>query len=436
MLKDLLVQETVTEDVERAVTPSEATIPMDRVLQLIARLREAQMIQGEITPPGEWILRSEVSVAGLVDLLKEHLSKEGWRRIVEAIRQHNRETEGPLWDLARPTDFLAAVEETLARQQAPSETEELAVSDLSQALQRQVQSLMRERMKPAGLQGWLLSPRALIARLSARARQARTEAQIESALSEAALYAARMAGTDAERDVALTRVERLRQQLRPQLEVFCEEQGLPLPKPYSREEAYYLHLLHAYFVALAEAEDAIARRGAALARRQIALEGERAEDRINSRLLPGLVETRREINPLREALFRERMRHRIAMLVGGVIGAVGGGLWGVVESVTDLLVGGIARYAPVVAPALLVGLVTLVVQTVVYRGPFTLGVVAGFLFRALWNGLLTLGATILAYGCWLYIVSRRQEPSASNPTTETEAQEEQNNDAEATDDVA
>jgi len=275
-------------------------------------------------------------------------------------------------------------------------------------LDRQVRDLMQEQLEPAGVTTWLLSPRALINRLSARARRARTETQIKSAVSEAALHTARMVGTDTERDVALKRVEQLREQLEEQLRVFCEENGLPVPRPYSREEAYCLHLLNAYFVTMAEAEGTIARRGAALARRQINLEGQRAETRMDGRLLPELLEGRRESDPLRESLLRERMRHRLALLIGGAIGALGGGLWAVLESLSEVLVTGIARYAVVVAPALLIGLVTLVAQTLAYSGPLTLGIVGEFLARALWNGALGLGAAILVYGCWLYYAAQRR----------------------------
>jgi hypothetical protein len=391
---------------------SETTVPLEEVLRLISQLAGAEMLKTDLTPPGDWILWSEVPLTDLARALQEHLSKTGWQRIVEAMHYHNRQTSGPLWDLSQPTDFMAAVERALTRWETPSDNEPSPTDNWAPDLQRQVKTLMAAQLKPLGIATWLLSPRALINRLSARSRRAHTETQIESAISEAALYTARMVGTDTERDVALTRVEQLREQLGDQLQVFCEEQGLSLPRPFSREEAYCLHLLNAYFVALAEAERVIAQRGATLARRQIALEGEQAEARMDSRLLPGLLEARREINPMREAFFRERLRHKLALLVGGLLGAIGGGLWGVVESVSDVLIAGVARYAAVVAPALLVGLLTLVAQTVAYSGPFTIGVVAEFLTRALWNGSLALGATILVYGCWQYYITQHKERDA------------------------
>jgi hypothetical protein len=271
---------------------------------------------------------------------------------------------------------------------------------------------MKEQLAPVGVADWLLSPQALWGRLSARARRAHTETQIESAAAEAALHAARMVGTDAERNMALGRVDQLRDKMGDHLEVFCDEHGLPLPRRYSREEAYCLHLLNAYFVALAEAEGMIAKRGAALAQRQINLEGERSEVHMDARLLPGLVDARREINPLRESLVRERMRHRLAIVIGGIFGALAGGVWAVLESMSEVLIEGVARHALVVAPALLVGLLTLVAQTSVYNGSLTLGVIAQFLMRAFWNGALALSATILIYGCWRFYADRCQESTA------------------------
>jgi hypothetical protein len=415
MLDEMLVQEA--KDNGHVVNWPQATIPLEEVLRLLSQLEGAGMLKNSLTPPGEWILWSEVPTGDLVSALHEHLSKTGWQRILEALHWHNRQTDESLWDLSRTEDFVSAVELALARWEEATGDEPSVTEDWVPALQRQVKDLMQAQLRPASVYAWLLSPRALVGRLSARARRARTETQIENAVSEAALHAARMVGTDTERDVALTRVEQLREQLDGHLQVFCEEQGLPLPRPYSREEAYCLHLLNAYFVALAEAEDAIARRGASLARRQISLEGEQANARMDRQLLPGLLDAQREVNPLRESLFRERTRHKLSLLIGGLLGAVGGGLWGAVESVSDVLIAGVARYAAVVAPALLVGLLTLMAQTVAYSGPFTPGVVAQFIVRALWNGSLALGGTILVYGCWLYYVDQREghRPESGEP---------------------
>lgn len=450
MLDETLVQ--IQSDEPAGGRPAEI-VSSDEAIQLIHHLQEMEMLSPAFELPKEWTLWFEVPIAELAHTIREHLSTGGWDRILQAMRRHNRQTTGQQWDLSRTADFLAALKLAVMEWDAltgdekpdralkvhPDGRSAAELPGLAQDLQQQIRSLMQAHTSPTGI-GWLLSPRALITRLSARARHARTEAHIESALSEAALYAARMAGTDAERDMALARVDMLRKQLRNQLRVFCQEQGLPLPKPFSREEAYYLHLLNAYFVALAESEEMIAKRGTALAQRQITLEGERATTRINGKLLPGLLEAQREIDPMREAFFWGRVRHKVALLVGGVVGAIGGGLWGVVESASDVLIGGIARSAPVFAPAILVGLVTLVAQTIAINGPLSPGVVVGFIVRATWNGALALGATLVVYGCWHYFIARRSGGrgggSAQPATPKKEKAVEHHDGAEATDDVA
>ncbi len=64
--------------------------------------------------------------------------------------------------------------------------------------------------------------------------------------------------------------------------------------------------------------------------------------------------------------------------MSGVVGALGGSLWGPVESVTDVLIGGVSRYAPVVAPPLLVAPATLAAQTIVSGSPLTWAVLPDF----------------------------------------------------------
>jgi hypothetical protein len=271
-----------------------------------------------------------------------------------------------------------------------------------------MQTVIQILMQPADHKGWLLSPQALWTRMKARTRRANAEAQIEHTLGEAAEYAARMVGNDMERSVVLSRVDRLRDQMKDQLEVLCREQGMGVPEPYSREEAYCLHLLTAYYVSLAEAQKVIAKRGAALAHRQIELQGEKAEASIDIKILPELVNILSQIDPLREGFLRERVRHKCSMLVSGFIGAVGGILWGIIEGINSVFIAGIARYAPVVAPALLVGLISLVAQTVVNGTPLDWAQFAQYLIRALWNAALASGATLVAYGVWQYFTSRDQ----------------------------
>ena len=424
MLGEQLVENTIGEQ-------AEATIRRDDTLRLLEGLRAAHWLRpGAVSPP-EWLELRDVPITDVSAAIRQGLSKAGWQPVLDVLRCHNRGVEGQPWNVAEPVDLLRAVELALERRVADEEDEEPGevspsggqllsgwsngrLAHVAHNLQRHVHSLVETLVKPGGSDGSLLAPRALWTRLKARAMRARAEAEIEGALSDAALTTARMVGRDTERDLALARIERLREQLRHQLEVYCEEQGMPVPQPFSREEAYCLHLLTAYFVSLAEAEQIIARRASGLAKRQIALEGERAEARLNSQILPELLDVLFETDPLREGFQRERVRHQAAMFVGGVTAAVGGLLWGLIESLGDVLVGGISRLAPVAAPPLLVGLATLAARTISLGPPRTWSMAGDYMVHALWNAALTLGATLVAHGCWLYFVGRQRGGSGAN----------------------
>jgi hypothetical protein len=401
-------------------------VPVEEALQLVEELRQANMLKSDFKPPGEWRLLSEVPSCEIVASLRPHLSREGFHYILEAFRFHNRQNPEALWDMSEPADFLAAVRLALSRQELLRKTEnrrasvkELLkgvpgekISNLARELQRQVQIVYHVLAKPAGGDGWLFSPQTLWTRLQARARKVQAEVQIEQTLSQAAQYTARMVGSEVEREAVLSRVGKLREQLRRQLKVFCDEQGLPIPEPYSREEAYCLHLLSAYFVSLAEAEEAVAKQASALARRQIALEGKRAEAALDNKMLPELMDSLLQVDPLIEIFQRERLRHRGALMTSSAIAALGGVCWGLVEGINDVFISGIARYAPVVAPPLLLGLITLVAQTIANGVPSRWEMLGNYLVHALWTSTLALGATLLVYGCWQYLLKREHGPEA------------------------
>ncbi len=415
-------------------------ISVDEALQLVEDLRQAEMLSYDVELPGEWRLLSELPLGEVAAFLQAHLNRKGFHCVLEAIRLHNRQNPEASWRISEPADFLAAAQLALSRQEIANQTEkrELSVkellagipgekiSHLARELQRQVQVVYHALAKPAGGDGWPFSPRALWARLQARARREQAEAQIELTLSQAAQYTARMVGSEVEREAVLTRVGKLREQLRRQLEVFCDEQGLPVPKPYSREEAYCLHLLSAYFVSLAEAEEAVAKQAAVLARRQIALEGKRAEAALDRKVLPELMDSLFQVDPLIETIQRERVRHTGALLASSLIAALGGVFWGVIEGVNDVFISGIARYAPVVAPALLLGLVTLAAQTIANGVPSTWEMLSDYLVHASWNSALALGATLVIYGCWQYLHQRKHEPDAPSQPAEMNRQGNEN----------
>ncbi len=152
------------------------------------------------------------------------------------------------------------------------------------------------------------------------------------------------------------------------------------------------------------------------------LQAELATAELNGELLPRLLEDLYDTNPLREGYVRERVRHRVALVAGGLIAAIAGIFLGVLEGIIDVLISGIGHFAPIIAPALVVGLLTLLFQTVSQGTPTTWEMAIDFISRALWNGSLAFGATIIAYGVWNYfntIRTRGQEAGRSDLTDRT-----------------
>ncbi len=402
-----------------------ATLPTEEVHRLVGALRQTRMLNPAFELPSEWSTHPEVEVGELVERLQNHLTRKGYHFLLEAMRMHNRQEPEDLWQITDAQDFLAAIRLALNRQERLNRSEKTTVSvkellidipgekisNFARDLQQQMHVLYRTLVGSRNGNGWLFSPQVLWTRLQARAKRLQAEAHIERTLSQAAQYTAHMVGSEVEREAVLARVDRLREQLRQQLEVFCQEHGLPIPEPYSREEAYCLHLLSAYFVALAEAEETVAKQASALARRQIALESRQAMANLDSDVLPKLMDTLLQVDPLVEVFLRERVRHRGALIASGLIAALGGVFWGILEGVNDVFIAGIARYAPVVAPPLLLGLITLAVQTMRYGVPKNWEMLLGYLNQAIWNSALALGATLIAYGCWQYFTRRGRNPS-------------------------
>ncbi len=424
MLNDSSTNETISSPVGASVGVS--VYPIDVINRseaslLIKRLREAGMLKDRAAMPAEWIKKTEISSADAAHLIQAHLSREGYQRLLEAARYHNRLDTGAQWTLSVPADFLAAADLAVTRQQEQKQKgselgQEISkdfspakVSELAKTLQQEMDSVMQMLSKGESKgEKAPFSPARFWIQLHARTKRARAEAQIEHTLSEASLYAAKAVGTDVQRSVALSHLDNLRQQMQPQLAAFYEEQGLPLPKPNSREEAHVLRMLAANYVSLAESEEQISRRASALAQKQIYLEGERTEALLYSKNLPGLLSALTEVNPMRETLLREQVRHRSSLVVGSVVAAIIGSLWSMVETTSEVVISRISRFAPVVTLPLLIGLVTLIAETVAGGAPLTALTLGQYVARGLWNFLLALGAMLVISGVRQYFLNRNQ----------------------------
>ncbi len=391
------------------------------VARLLNRLHESGMLDSEFAFPEDWHHKREFSADEISGLIRGHLLRAGWQRLLEAFRYHNRQPDITLWDLSDASDFLAALEFAVAadeiliwegkgkkhsRSMIRAIFDGRRIARLVHGFGQRFQAWAGGSSKPDPASGGAPALQTFVGGLSSAVYKARAKARADRVLDHLASYVTRVLGNDMEREAFLQRVNRLRSQMQEQLEVFCEEEGIPKPKPYSRGEAIYLNLLSAYFVAIAEAEERLRQHGNQLARQKIALEEQRVKARFNSEVLPELLAALQETYPIQEGLLREHIRHRIMLAVGSVATAVGSGLWSLVESVFEVFITGIARFAPIVAPPMLVGLITLVVQTMQRGFPLTLADALLFFGNALWNAILALGITLLSYGCWLYFTKR------------------------------
>ncbi len=430
-----------TSDQNATSSTSGRTLLFMEVARLLIRLHEAGMLDAEFAFPEEWRHKREFSAEELTSLIRRHLSREGWQHLLEAFRYHNRQPDILLWDLSTPSDFLAALEFTIS-------SDEMHIwegrrKSHSRPMLKQIFDVRRIGQLFRGLGRRLLNQSAgsspasdgsspfltFMDGLNSAFDKARARARTNRALNQVASYVARALRDDMEREIFLQRVNRLRSQMQEYLDVFCEEEGIPKPKPYSRDEAIYLHLLSTYFVAIAEAEEQLKQRANQLAQRKISLEEQRVRARLNSEMLPELLEVLQETDPLREGLLRERIRHKIALTIGSVVTAIASGFWEAIEATFEASIIGIARFAPIVAPAMFVGLITLAAQTVKRGIPLTLEEALLFFGSALWNSMLALGATLLAFGCWQYFTKRGKSKGSAQPSPQTQVE---NNGSQAT----
>lgn len=133
-------------------------------------------------------------------------------------------------------------------------------------------------------------------------------------------------------------------------------------------------------------------------------------DRIGSEAeaLDRLVEARQQYNPLKERLAWEMVRHVIAWFLGGVVSLLLGTVMGLIEAIGSALAGAVERQPIVVAPALLVFLVVLAVQTVA-ADHLTMTEVGQFVGRALWISLIIALAMSIIQGLVSRYVVRTDE---------------------------
>jgi hypothetical protein len=436
------------------------TLRLRWVGKILNELERRELLAQDAAKPAGWRQGEAIDAHGFAAWLAKHLNVAGWRELLDIVRKHNEAHPEAPWDHAWPPDMLDAVEAVIERDRlsqqfsetltegteqtnasgasvvpvkeddsAPRwmlsevEAEESAFQTLGDILSSRVEG--GSEVRPPAL-AWLLAPRAAAAVVKAQATSAQAFAELKRARSEAMLHALHAYENDARSTAVLSQIEDLRERLGPRLRTYCQEHGIPVPARDTEEEANLLFLINAQLIALDDARDEIARRGAELAREKIRIAEKNARVNVAAANLPLRLEGETQANPLEEKLLCEQMRHRSASWVARIVGTVGGGFTGVVTSLTDVVIASIAETAMITGPALVTFIMSLFVETLGHAGPMTGQEMGTFAITAVWNSLLVLGLTLAGFAAWRYLDKKtkdlhkkaRQEREQSMASTE------------------
>lgn len=413
---------------------------------ILEQLDRRDMLVADAPRPESWSKRDTIDAREFAQWLRRHLNVTGWRAIMIQVEEHNAIDPKHPWDVSIPGDMLDAIELMLQREPRAAPKPQGSVMDrrehrvavslqpkrdhvvaevqeranMLQSLRALVAAQPAEKARPRLPNlAWLLAPRAATAVVRAQATSAKAEAELERARSETLLHALHIMENNLRSSAVLTQIQDLRQRLGPYLQGYCQERGIPLPQPGSEEEVNLLFLLNAQLVALDDAQEEIARRGAQLARDEIGIAERGAKASLEARALPLQLATEVRANPIRERLLREQMRHRSAQWVSRLVGALGGTLLGLMTASAEMLAETLAQTAWLTAPALFVFFVTLIAETLSYAGALTLRQIVGFVGIALWNAALILGLTLVGIALWRHLDRRlaATETDATPPQT-------------------
>ncbi len=400
---------------------------------ILEQLDRRDMLVADAPRPESWGERDTIDAREFAQWLRRHLNVTGWRAIMIQVEEHNEIDPKRRWDISIPGDMLDAIELMLQREPgaaprpqvsgAASPEHRVAVpippkrdhivaevqerANMLQSLRALITAQPTEKAKPRLPNlAWLLAPRSATAVVRAQATSAKAEAELERTRSETLLRALHIMENNLRSSAVLTQIQDLRQRLGPYLQGYCQERNIPLPQSGSEEEVNLLFLLNAQLVALDDAQEEIARRGAQLARDQIDIAEKSAKASLEARALPLQLETEITANPIRERLLREQMRHRSAQWVSRLVGALGGVLLSLITASAEMLAETLAQTAWLTAPALLVFFVTLLAETLSYSDVLTLRKIIGFTGIALWNATLILGLTLVGIALWRHLGRR------------------------------
>jgi len=422
------------------------SLRLRRAGRILEQLDRRDMLVPDAPRPESWGKRDTIDAREFAQWLRRHLNVTGWRAIMIQVEEHNAIDPQHPWDVSIPGDMLDAIELMIQREPRAAPRSQMSaaacrehrvavpipperdhvvaeVQERANTLQSlraliTAQPTEKAKLKLPNL-AWLLAPRSATAVVRAQATSAKAVAELERARSETLLHALHIMENNLRSSAVLTQIQDLRQRLGPYLQGYCQERGIPLPQPGSEEEVNLLFLLNAQLVALDDAREEIARRGAQLARDQIGIAEKSAKASLETRALPLQLETEVTANPIRERLLREQTRHRSAQWVSRLVGALGGVLLSLITASAEMVAEALAQTVWLTAPALFVFFVTLIAETLSYAGVLTLRKIIGFTGIALWNAALILGLTLVGIALWRYLGRRlaATETDAAPPQT-------------------
>jgi len=407
---------------------------------VLDQLERREMLATDAPRPEAWGQLEVIDAQEFTQWLGKHLNVGGWRALLDEIRQHNAAHPEQPWDHAWPRDMLDALETVLqakpsaalaaqpepapdrqdssrAVTPAPGATIRPVQSDIVSGVEEQGQAidslkviLAADPEEGRSLRtpwlAWLLAPHAAAAVVRAQATSAKAFAELKRARSEAMLHALHTFENDVRSSNVLAQIKDLRKRLGPHLVSYCREHGMSVPRQDTEEEANLLFLLNAQLIALEDAQEEIAKRGADLARDKIRMADENARITLEAKALPARLEAKTAANPLREKLVCEEMRHRSASWVAQVTGAMGGAISGLLTALAEVAVATLAETAVVSAPPLIVFALTLVAETLGATEALTPALLVRYAGTALWNGALMLALTLSGYALWRYAQKR------------------------------
>lgn len=323
--------------------------------------------------------REELAGEEIARVLDKKLSPEGKERL-------NEIAEGQGLDLTNPRGLSLALK-TASRPEIPQEIVSGEIvsptTKLRKALKEGPPGLMDGQVlkhlttslegTDAGkvpLKAWLLNPKAAADLLGAIAGEAKAQAEVKKAISQTSRWLVEMAGDDAKRDLFLNYTQNLEEALSRFVKPFCQERNLPIPEEGTLGRMALLFGINSEMVAMPTQAREIARRGEELVKERVRIQAETGRNRMLTKVLPDKVESTKEVNVWKEALINEIARSSIARIAsavsGSAIGAVGGTLAGIENSVSTLM-----KEHPKVAYSLGAGVVTFSAQVLVHSGPLS-----------------------------------------------------------------